>query len=207
MKKNLNTRLLLFFIGLAITIFLAHGNTGTRSLSPAMAEKYADVLKIPLVTNTPYTFVYSIQNRRLEEKKYFKNDEVEKYFCLKKHPREILTRNHENVVIIILESFSAEFIGSLNNYKGYTPFLDSLIGQSLVFDHAVANAERSNKGIASVISGMPSLMDEAIASSLYKNNNLPGLGTYLKEMGYYTSFFHGGTNGTMNFVFIQKVLE
>jgi phosphoglycerol transferase MdoB-like AlkP superfamily enzyme len=151
------------------------------------------------VTNTPFTFAYSLFHRKLEEKHYFCKEDIEKHFSLTRIYGLQKNRIHENVVIIILESFSSEFIGSLNNYKGYTPFLDSIIGRSLVFKNAVANAERSNKGIPSVLSSMPSLMDESIISSIYENNSLTGLGIYLKELGYHTSFFHGGSNGTMNF--------
>ena len=42
----------------------------------------------------------------------------------------------KNVVIIILESFSKEYVGYYNNGKGYTPFLDSLINYSLVMERA-----------------------------------------------------------------------
>ena len=190
--------------GLLLFFLLARGSLGKNSLSPAMASRYACPLKIPIVTNTPFTFIYSIFHRHLEEKKYFGSNEVDKNFTLIRNSKYSTKPRHENVVIIIIESCSMEFIGSLNHYKGYTPFLDSLVSQSLVFDRAVANAERSNKGIACVLTGMPSLMDEAIACSLYKKNNLTGIGTYLKDQGYYTSFFHGGTNGTMNFVEFTK---
>ncbi len=109
-------------------------------------------------------------------------------------------------MIIILESFSTEFIGSLNNYKGYTPFLDSLISQSLVFRYAVSNAERSNKGIACVLTSIPALMDEPLITSPYRQSVTTGLGNCLKRLGYHTSFFHGGTNGTMCFdTFVKTV--
>ena len=50
--------------------------------------------------------------------------------------------NNKNVVIIILESFSKEYVGALNShldgghYNGYTPFLDSLIHNGLVYTNA-----------------------------------------------------------------------
>ena len=93
------------------------------------------------------------------------------------------------IVLIILESFSAEYVGGYNNYKGYTPFLDSLIKQSLVFRNAVSNAERSNKGIVSIMASFPALMDDSFMSSSYQDNQLTGIGVLLKELG---KFFHGG---------------
>jgi uncharacterized sulfatase len=47
------------------------------------------------------------------------------------------------VVIIILESFSKEFVGYHNNGKGYTPFLDSIMSSGLVVGNAYANGVRS----------------------------------------------------------------
>jgi len=198
-KENFRIQAFIFLIGLVLTFFLARGSYNNKCLSPVNASEYSNVQNIPLVTNTPFTFVYSIFHRNLEEKHYFNNEDVEKNFSLIRYSGSTNKINTENVVIIILESFSSEFIGSISNYKGYTPFLDSIIGESLVFKNAVANAERSNKGIPSILSSMPSLMDESIISSIYEDNNLTGLGIYLKEMGYHTSFFHGGINGTMNF--------
>ncbi len=109
-----------------------------------------------------------------------------------------------NVVFIIWESLSADFIGSLNDYPGYTPFLDSLIAQSLVFTHAYANAERSNKGIPAILSSFPSLMNTAYVSSSYQDNCITGISNYLKKLNYHSSFFHGGNRGTMNFYSYTK---
>jgi phosphoglycerol transferase MdoB-like AlkP superfamily enzyme len=91
-----------------------------------------------------------------------------------------------------MESFGKEYVGKLNNGKGFTPFLDSLIGVSRVYPNAYANAERSSKAIAAIMTSVPSLMDEEIMRSLYQDDCFFGLGTALKEQGYYTSFYHGG---------------
>jgi phosphoglycerol transferase MdoB-like AlkP superfamily enzyme len=203
-KEHFLTQVLIFTIGMLLAFCFARGSLTKRALSPVDAIKYSNVQNVPLVTSTPFTFAYSIFHRNLEEKHYFNKEDVEKNFSLTRTSCSTNKKNHENVVIIILESFSTEFIGSLNNYKGYTPFLDSLIGESLVFKYAVANAERSNKGIPCILSGIPALMDESVISSIYKENCPKGLGTYLKELGYHTSFFHGGSNGTMNFNYYTR---
>ena len=46
------------------------------------------------------------------------------------------------MVVLIVESFGREYIGALNThlegglYKGYTPFVDSLIAQSVTFSRS-----------------------------------------------------------------------
>jgi phosphoglycerol transferase MdoB-like AlkP superfamily enzyme len=109
-----------------------------------------------------------------------------------------------NVMIIILESVSREHIGSLNptlengRYQGFTPFLDSLIRHGIYFD-AFANGKTSIQGIPSVLSAIPSLMNESFIQSSYAAGKFSSIAGLLKPKGYTTAFFHGGTNGTMGF--------
>jgi phosphoglycerol transferase MdoB-like AlkP superfamily enzyme len=113
--------------------------------------------------------------------------------------------------VIILESFSKEYIGGLNKtidngrYKGYTPFLDSLIKESLVFTSAFANGKRSIEAIPAVLAGIPSLMNDAYITSMYAGNNINSIASVLKKRNYSSAFFHGGTNGTMGFDAFAKL--
>jgi len=105
-----------------------------------------------------------------------------------------------HVIIIILESFSKEYIeGFKRTGKSYTPFLDSLMQHSLVCKNAYANACRSIDALPSIVASMPSLMDESLIGSIYSVNKINSLSSLLKQKGYHTSFFHGGKNGTMGF--------
>jgi phosphoglycerol transferase MdoB-like AlkP superfamily enzyme len=112
-----------------------------------------------------------------------------------------MVANHlikKNVVVIILESFSKQFTG-LGNRKSYTPFLDSLMKHAYVCTQAYANALHSAEGVPAVIAGIPSLMAEPITTSAYGTNKITALPGLLKQEGYTTAFYHGGTNGTMSF--------
>ncbi|MBO9667691.1 MAG: LTA synthase family protein, partial [Bdellovibrio sp.] len=104
----------------------------------------------------------------------------------------------QNVVIIILESFGSEYLGPVNGVS-HTPFLDSLMAKSLVFENAYANGRRSIEGVAAVMAGIPALMSEPFISSHFTANYFLGMGTLLSQKKYSTSFFHGGHNGTMYF--------
>jgi phosphoglycerol transferase MdoB-like AlkP superfamily enzyme len=61
-----------------------------------------------------------------------------------------------------------------------------------------ANGLRSVDGIPAILAGIPAQMEESFLASIYQSNNYKGLADYYKEMGYSTSFFHGGHNGTFN---------
>ena len=106
--------------------------------------------------------------------------------------------NKENVVVIILESFSKEYT-SLGGGKSLTPFLDSLMGQSLTFINGFSNGTKSIEGIPAILSSLPSLYENPFINSIYANNYQSSFATILSKEGYKTAFFHGGINGTMNF--------
>ena len=118
--------------------------------------------------------------------------------------------SNDNVVIIILESFAREYIGSLNHgleggkYEGYTPFIDSLIKVSLTFDVSIANGKKSIDAMPSILASVPSL-ETPYTISHYANNQINGLPELLKKKGYYSAFFHGAPNGSMGFDSFSRV--
>ncbi len=73
------------------------------------------------------------------------------------------------------------------------------MSESIVFENAYANGKKSIEALPSLLAGLPSLMDAPYATSVYNNNSLNGIGSLLGEIGYNSSFYHGGANGTMNF--------
>ena len=103
-----------------------------------------------------------------------------------------------NVVVLILESFGKEYIGAYNDYKGYTPFLDSLIAHSLSFRYSYANGRKSIDGMPSILSGIPMFVEPFFVTS-YSLNNISGIAGQLAHNGYTTAFFHGAENGSMGF--------
>jgi phosphoglycerol transferase MdoB-like AlkP superfamily enzyme len=114
------------------------------------------------------------------------------------------------VVIIILESFSRAFVGSLNPQfddprdRSYTPFLDSLIRESLVFTNAFANGRKSIDAIPSVTASIPALVLPYVISER-SGNTINSLASLLSVQGYRTAFFHGAPNGSMGFDAFTKI--
>jgi len=191
-----------------IFFFLARGGTQLKPVGIITAAKYTSSQNIPLLLNTPFTIIKTLEKPFLEEISYFTPEELEKINKpIKKGYSPSTTK--PNVVLIIMESLSKEYSAFLNqkipDYKGYTPFLDSLMQHSLVFTNAFANGKKSIEGIPAITAGIPALMDNPYISSPYSGNRINGIATLLKEQGYSTSFFHGGTNGTMGLEDYSKV--
>ncbi|WP_413667227.1 LTA synthase family protein [Mucilaginibacter sp. Mucisp86] len=116
-----------------------------------------------------------------------------------------------NVVIIILESMAREYWGSMNRdvnipgFKSYTPFLDSLSNNSLIFTNAYATGRQSIHAVSSVIAGIPSFQN-AFTSSPYAKQKIQSVVSVCDSMGYQTSFFHGAANGSMGFQGFGSIL-
>lgn len=103
-----------------------------------------------------------------------------------------------NIVIVMLESFSAENMSFLNSNldKNYTPFLDSLRKEGTLCTNAFANGRKSIDAVPSIFASVPSLVYQ-FAVSPYSTDQLQGLPRILDSLGYYTAFFHGAPNNSM----------
>lgn len=189
------------FSFLLFTILYIIGIRGGMQLKPLSTQTAAAINgpeAAPLILNTPYTLIKSIGDATLAEVEYFPVDKVNKIFPLL---RQMQNNNPSglNFIIIILESFSMEYTGIRGNSKSYTPFLDSLADVSLNYPYAYANGKRSIEGLPAILASIPALMNEPFITSHYNTSKVNSPASLLKNYGYTSSFFHGGSNGTMGF--------
>lgn len=193
----------LCFVALAISVIGIRGGLQSKPISFVNANVFSAPLLNNLVLNSTFTLIKSYGAEALKKETYFTNKEDMLKNLNGSFTGSLLEgarpRLPQNIMIIVLESFGEEYIGSVNGAKSYTPFLDSLMKKSLVFSNSYANGRRSIEGIGAIMAGIPALMNEPFISSHFTSNYFVGLGTLLAEKGYATSFFHGGHNGTMYF--------
>lgn len=177
----------------------------TRPITLSNAGEYVkDPREISIVLNTPFAIFRTLGKTKVQRVSFFSAAEVDSIYSPLHLPSDSSGSRNDNVVVIILESFSKEFIGFYNKekeegrYKGYTPFLDSLIAHSKTFQYSFANGRKSIDGLPSVVSSIPALGVPYFLSP-YSGNSINSLATILREKGYHTSFFHGAPNGSMGF--------
>ena len=210
--SNLAGLVLVFAIAPFVTLGI-RGGLQSKPLSTAHAQIF-DVKNLNVaLLNSTFTMLRSSTRGEVPDNRYFNSWEevVEKIsspalFSTEPQatsptgsatPTGVLG-TQTNVVILLLESFSQEYMGR-DESSGFTPFLNSLSKQGVFLKNNFANGRRSIDAVTSVLSGLPALMDEPFVSSPYQNNELSGLGTALKAHGYSSAFYHGGKNGTMYF--------
>lgn len=184
-----------------------------HSTRPITLSNAGEYVKYPretnLVLNTPFSIFRTVGKTKIQKVKYFEDEkELSALFNPVHIPQDTVPFNPENVVVILLESFSKEFIGALNKdkpgYKGYTPFLDSLIQHSKTFQYSFSNGRKSIDGPPSALASMPSLGLPFVLTP-YANNKFNSLATTLGDKGYHTSFFIGHPNGAMGYTSFTKL--
>jgi phosphoglycerol transferase MdoB-like AlkP superfamily enzyme len=175
----------------------------TRPITISNAAAYVNQpAEIGIVLPTAFSVYKTLSRATYKRLHYF--DSPDKVYSPVHAPQDTAAFRPKNVVVIIVESLSKEYIGALNReledstYRGYTPFLDSLIGHSYTFAHSFGNGLKSIDAMPSVLASIPSFPEPYILS-VYSNNTIKGLAALLAEKGYDCSFFHGAPNGSMGF--------
>jgi phosphoglycerol transferase MdoB-like AlkP superfamily enzyme len=101
------------------------------------------------------------------------------------------TERYYNVVQIVVESLSAEFLGTYGNRDGLTPNLDRLANDSLVFTNLMATGTRTVRGMESLTLSVPPTPGRSIVKRP-TNDVLQSTGSVFLSKGYRPAFFYGG---------------
>ena len=187
--------------------------TAVRPITISNANQYADhPIEAALVLNTPFSLYRTIGKDVFVVPDYFSPEDLEVIYS-PIHQPDIVTNDSvdsdttfvkKNVVILIVESFGREYIGALNRsldggrYKGYTPFVDSLIAHSVTFTHSYCNGRKSIDGMPSILSSIPMFVEPFFLTPA-SMNHVSGIARLLGNEGYETAFFHGAQRGSMGF--------
>ncbi|MBK5719917.1 sulfatase-like hydrolase/transferase [Dysgonomonas sp. Marseille-P4677] len=102
---------------------------------------------------------------------------------------ELLNTDRPNIILFILESFSADV--ALDSVVA--PNMSRFAKEGILFDHFYANSFRTDRGLVSILSGYPAHPTTAIMKYPQKTENLPTIPKALKDAGYDNlSFYYGG---------------
>ncbi len=190
----------------ALALF-AKGVNG-RFIKPSTPLLYVQSHHLPAAGNSTISFLYSLfeKQTRLEEMHLFSEEKLDSLFDIRRQYEHKQDFSKKNIVLFILESFSRDVLENGSSSKARTPFLDSLINESIVCKTAYANGLESNKGIVALLAGIPPFLNEAFYNSPYNSNPIRGLGTILKEEGYNTNFFMGASPDHFGFGKLCRML-
>ncbi|RVT72788.1 alkaline phosphatase family protein [Flavobacterium sufflavum] len=170
----------------------------------AKTENAPNVFTNELQANGIYRFYLAFMNSELDYFKFYKTlPENEAYALLNKQIPNIqgfsTTRNiqsdsaeiHKNVVLITIESYSADFMKMYGNKDNITPFLDDLATKSLVFTNLYASGNRTVRGLEAVTLCLPPTAGESVVKRK-DNKNKFSTGSIFKSKGYNVKYLYGG---------------
>ncbi|MBF4515710.1 sulfatase-like hydrolase/transferase [Flavobacterium sp. ANB] len=170
----------------------------------AKTENSKNVFVNELQSNGLYKFYLAFENNKLDYFKFYKTLPNKEAFAILKQQFPTIsgentsrkiesdsTENHKNVVLITIESYSAEFMKAYGNEQNITPFLDSLAQQSLQFTNLYAAGNRTVRGLEAVTLSLPPTAGESVVKR-EDNKNKFSTGAIFKQKGYNVKFMYGG---------------
>jgi len=126
-----------------------------------------------LVKSRNDRFISSDLNRTLKETSSDKNE--------KKH----------NVMLVMIESLSASYMGVYGDDRGLTPYMDALSKKSLFFSNFFATGTRTVRGMEAVTMSVPPTAGRSIVKRP-DNHKMFGMGWIFKDKGYENKFIYAG---------------
>jgi hypothetical protein len=190
---------------LLFTIIAARGGLQADPINAKTAMHYTDPQNAPILLNTPFCLITTHETELKEREGEYQSNFSPIHTDLTAN-RFIesdslsLDTVPSNLVVIIMKNLGQEMIGyySHDRRSQLTPFLDSLLAQSLTFN-GMSNSRRSLEVLPSVLASIPAMMENDFVRSPYAENDFDAFCQHLQKRGYNTIFMHGGQNGVMDF--------
>ena len=190
-----------FLVYLVLTIVACRGGLQAKPVNRKTALQHADSQNIPILLNTPFTIVEVNDGLFVDLLQWYRPEEMDfSPIHFGTQANRFLADDpgyRPNLVYLVLEGVGQELVTYYDPERRYpvTPFLDSLLQQSLTFDGR-ANGRRSFEELPSLLSGLPALTETDLTAGRRKSDTLGSLGAALRAKGYYTALFEAQhTNG------------
>ena len=182
---------------------------GTGLVSKGIADNKANAHVAELSNNGIFAFAHAFRNNALDYDKYypgFKADELNSEIrSLVREANAAFTsatgierkitaqspRKNLNVILISVESLSAEYMGKFGGTLGITPELDKLADKGLFFTKLYSTGTRTVRGLEALSVGTPPTPGQSIVRRP-DSGGLVTLGAELQDKGWKPYWIYGG---------------
>jgi len=199
----------LFAMILLLSFIPMRGGLNLAPLNPGRVYFHKVDFANQAAINLLWNCGYSVQrkNRTLQPYNFIPRQYVDSCFNSLRtpltKPDKLLTKKQPNIVLIILESWTAQAVEALGGEPGITPAFNHWVEQGLLFTNFYANGDRTDKALAAIFSGWIPLPGHSPLKNITKFARYPALWRDLKAAGYQTAFYYGGD---INFVNMKGYL-
>ncbi len=193
--------------GWLVLPFLAHVAVG-QDLRDFSSNSYQN----ELASNGPYQFVAAFKSNELDYDKFYETlpqqeaaallaSEIEdndaaaasaQPFNIKRAIDNPGTEKRLNIFLVMVESLSADYLGTFGNRQGLTPNLDRLAEESLLFTRFYATGTRTTRGLEAVTLSIPPTPGRSIVKRIGHESGMWSLGNIMQARGYDVRFIYGG---------------
>lgn len=176
----------------------------------SFAERSENRYQNELAKSGIYSFFSAYKNNELNYKEFYKLlDDKEAFtiirneladssasfisndFSIRRNIADTGTMVKPNVIMVTIESLSADFLQSFGNKQNITPVLDSLVKQSVLFTNMYATGTRTVRGMEALSLAISPTPGSSIVRRA-DNDNLTTIGYLFQQQGYERGFFYGG---------------
>ena len=198
-KRALQT-LLLVLAGGVIFLFM-RGGVGKSTMNIGRVYYSDNQFLNHAAVNPVFNFFYSLSKSKdfSKEYRFFDDAETDALFAelqmntvADTSSNQVLRSDRPNIVLVLLEGFSAQFIEALGGEKEVAPCINALCQEGVCFDNCYANSFRTDRGTVSILSGYPAFPSLSVMKMPQKSRCLPSLASALGRVGYRSSFLYGG---------------
>jgi hypothetical protein len=194
---------------LVVAGWLAAGVLGTWLVSGDMKDRTANTYVNELAGNGIYQFFAAYRSASLDYARYYRTVPADEARAIvraqlatpdatflatdgiARHIHNAAPERRLNVVLISVESLSAEYSGVYGRKDSLTPNLDALAKDSLLFTDLWATGTRTVRGLEALALSVPPTPGESIVKRAH-NEGLFSLGQVFRDRGYDAQFLYGG---------------
>lgn len=206
-RINIGSKAMIVLVSLGINFLLIRGGLGVAPNNQSMAYYSNQQLLNHAAVNTEWNLISSLLAAKKTNKNpylYFDKElaktSIDQLFKTEKDSTiQILNTPRPNVIIFILESFTANLTQTLGNEIGISPNFDKLTKEGLLFTNIYASGNRTDKGVIATLAGFPTLGTGSIVKFPEKMQRIPAISQNFAKNQYRTSFFYGGESEFDNY--------
>lgn len=187
-------------LGVSFGYLLAAGASYVTMLLMTGLQNTENTYYNELQANGPYRFADAFFKNRLDYKQFYLSlpeDEINGILpawesdSVAAQADTAIFAVKPNIVLITMESMSADFMNCFGEKEGLTPTLDSLYERGIAFERMIANGNRTVRGLEALSLSLP---PSAGQSLIKRSDFVPPLsvGSILRKNGYRTTFLYGG---------------
>ncbi|MEO6155259.1 MAG: LTA synthase family protein [Thermomonas sp.] len=194
---------------LVVASWLAVSVLGTWLITGEMKDRTDNTYVNELAGNGIYQFFAAYRSASLDYDRYYRTLPIDEAFAqvrkqlstpdatfdgptgIARHISNPAPERRLNVVLISVESLSAEYSGTYGREHSLTPQLDALTKDSLLFTDLYANGTRTVRGLEALALSVPPTPGESIVKREH-NEGLFSLASVFYGKGYTSQFLYGG---------------